>query len=206
MLQTCKLKNVGQRKLNKYNEVILNLAVDLPYKLFCQKRLNNKNQRLTWKIPNQVWNDFYNITVRGFTLIELLVVVLIIGILAAVAIPQYQKAVLKSRLTEYETTLKSLHQTARICKLGKGSECTIDELDIEIPTCKKWPGTNFCKYGIESGGYSPAGVYVKFSEDGADMLLFSTSIDKLVCRGFYKLPCNHLGFTKHETMGLYSRP
>ena len=71
--------------------------------------------------------------IGGFTLIELLVVVLIIGILSAVALPQYQKAVVKSRFAEAFTNLKTIAQADAACQLEKGSACGIDELSIEIP-------------------------------------------------------------------------
>ena len=57
---------------------------------------------------------------KAFTLIELLVVVLIIGILAAIALPQYQKAVLKSRLAEVAIRIKSLEQAIDLYVLEQG--------------------------------------------------------------------------------------
>jgi len=70
----------------------------------------------------------------GFTLIELLVVVLIIGILAAVAVPQYQKAVEKSKATQAITMLKTVYNTAKAYQLANGQwPENFDELSVDIP-------------------------------------------------------------------------
>ena len=74
-------------------------------------------------------------TRRGFTLIELLVVVLIIGILAAVAVPQYQLAVEKARATEALTTINALVKAENVYKLANGSPTTnFAKLDIGLPS------------------------------------------------------------------------
>lgn len=71
---------------------------------------------------------------KGFTLIELLVVVLIIGILASIALPQYMRAVEKARASEgvqlLETVAKG--QIAHYLSTNTFAQ-NLDELDIEIP-------------------------------------------------------------------------
>jgi len=112
-----------------------------------------KNFRFSCRHPELVSGS----NKQGFTLIELLVVVLIIGILAAVAVPQYQKAVLKSRLVNARISLTALEKAQQEYYLANGEYAEdLSALSVEIPT------EIFCRANFFCSIYSWPGIRLEW--------------------------------------------
>ena len=87
-------------------------------------------------------------TSKGFTLIELMVVIVIIGVLAALAIPKFMDAATKAKMSEIPTVVGSWDHAVlgRLAEVG-ALPTVITDLVFEEPTSKWFTYT---------GAYVPA--------------------------------------------------
>lgn len=109
--------------------------------------------------------------IGGFTLIELLVVVLIIGILAAVAYPQYRFMVLRAETARALPLLKSLRDAQDRYFMANGTYAQkFEDLDIKMPCEEEFNYVNYSTCTLESRSrtyflYSSGGVRLDIGKD-----------------------------------------
>lgn len=139
----------------------------------------------------------------GFTLIELLIVVLISGILVAVAVPHYQKAILKSHMSNLQTMVRSMNPSLMLYHLEHNVwPASFEDLDI-VPdgrllskdilavnrnvVCNLWGNKVACFYP----GYQPYKVYMTIDNKTAQAPVWKccwggeNNLIKSLCQQFF---------------------
>ena len=146
-------------------------------------------------------------TAGGFTLIELLVVVLIIGILAAVAVPQYQKAVEKSKAAQGIALVKSFAQAAEAYHLANGTyvaDADMEALDVGLSDDQK---TKLLCANLYNGCTNPGDWAISFLQSsGRQGVIAIRTSGKYAGAGFAIFQnVGHLSTVSTNTLYCYER-
>ena len=192
--------------------------------------LEKKNDRFpTTTLGNDAPGTSGRTAHSGFTLIELLVVVLIIGILSAVALPQYTRAVEKSREAEVVSTFASLSRQMELCVLEfdeqNCDDCILDWDGLPAPPTCNGGVQEPCETKNWTYECAGQGIVEAVRKNGA-----SNSLGKLAASvnaawakahgsSYHLEPneigcangddgnfCKNLGYTKKGTLGYFYRP
>jgi prepilin-type N-terminal cleavage/methylation domain-containing protein len=99
----------------------------------------------------------------GFSLVELMIVIVIIGVLAAVAVPIYNNNVRKAKMSEADAALGSIRTQLRVYYGENGSYPVVNPADYVIGA--SW---NDIKSGELTGTYFSDSSYTYASSDGVD--------------------------------------
>ncbi len=116
---------------------------------------------------------------EGFTLIELLVVIIIVGVLAAIALPSFLNQIGKARGSEAKSTLGTVNRAQQSYRLENGTFGPLTSLDAKITT-------NFFAVAVSAGTNSAFASGSPTSDDlkfyGAQVLQTATdTFQQVIC-------------------------